>query len=45
MSSHAFTLIYLRALLVAMVKYEISPKMIDIQEGYNNHFHDDHWIL
>ena len=23
--------------------YEISPKVIDIQEGYNKKFHEDHW--
>ena len=23
--------------------YEISPKVIDIQEGYNKNFHEDHW--
>ena len=23
--------------------YEISPKVIDIQEGYNENFHEDHW--
>ena len=31
----------LRALLVAI--YEISPKVIDIQKGYNKNFHEDHW--
>ena len=25
--------------------YEISPKVIDIQEGYNKNFHEDHWML
>ena len=24
--------------------YEISPKVIDIQGGYNKNFHEDHWI-
>ena len=28
-----------------MVIYEISPKEIDIQEGYNKNFHEDHWML
>ena len=23
--------------------YEISPEVIDIQEGYNKNFHEDHW--
>ena len=23
--------------------YEISPKVIDIQGGYNKNFHEDHW--
>ena len=23
--------------------YETSPKVIDIQEGYNKNFHEDHW--
>ena len=23
--------------------YEITPKVIDIQEGYNKNFHEDHW--
>ena len=23
--------------------YEISPKVIDIQEGYHKNFHEDHW--
>ena len=22
---------------------KISPKVIDIQEGYNKNFHEDHW--
>ena len=24
--------------------YEISPKVIGIQEGYNINFHEDHWM-
>ena len=27
----------------AIAIYEISPKVIDIQEGYNKNFHEDHW--
>jgi hypothetical protein len=27
----------------AMAIYETSPKVIDIQEGYNKNFHEDHW--
>ena len=23
--------------------YETSPKVIDIQQGYNKNFHEDHW--
>jgi hypothetical protein len=23
--------------------YETSPKVIDIQEGYNKNLHEDHW--
>ena len=25
--------------------YEISPKVIDIQEGYNKNFHEETWFL
>ena len=27
----------------AIATYEISPKVTDIQEGYNKNFHKDHW--
>jgi hypothetical protein len=27
----------------AMAIYETSPKVIDIQGGYNKNFHEDHW--
>ena len=34
------------SLLLAMAicfKIEFGPKVIDIQEGYNKNFHEDHW--
>ena len=27
----------------AMAIYETSPKMIDIQGGYNKNYHENHW--
>ena len=27
----------------AIATYEITPKVIDIQEGYNTNFLEDHW--
>ena len=30
-------------LVKAIVIYETSPKVIDIQEGYNKNFHEDNW--
>ena len=29
----------------AIAVYVTSPKVIDIKEGYNKNFHEDHWIL
>ena len=28
---------------LSIATYEISPKVIDIQEGFNKNFHEDHW--
>ena len=28
---------------LSIATYEISPRVIDIQGGYNENFHEDHW--
>ena len=35
--------IHLDLFELSKATYEISPKVIDIQEGYNKNFHEDHW--
>ena len=39
-------LYYFESLINSMeicLGYQFSPSMMGIQEGYNKHFHEDHW--
>ena len=45
--SHASLISFWEMIIVMVIctRYEFGPKVMNIQEGYNKNFHEDHWIL
>ena len=41
---HLYHFESLRNRMAIWLGYEFIPNMMDIQEGYNINFHEDHWI-